>query len=205
MKIKICGITNKEDADNAISLGVDAIGFIFAENSQRTISLEKAEDISIFLPPFVSRGGVFVNQPLDYVHDISDRCNLDYVQLHGEESPDYCIQCKKKLIKVFRVNEEKDLDSIEKYQGIVSALLLDTKVKDVYGGSGQVFDWGLAISAKEYHLPLILSGGINSSNIHKAIQLVNPYAIDISSGVESSPGEKDYHKMESVINIVHGV
>ena len=201
MKIKICGITNPEDALDAVSLGVDAIGFIFATSSKRYISPEQAEAISIFLPPFVSVVGVFVNQSAHEIESIVRACRLDVVQLHGQESPDFCQSLSRRVIKAFRVSEPEDLIGIDAYQGYVSSFLLDTKVHNMDGGTGKIFDWGLALKAKEYETPLILAGGINAQNLNKAFQMVNPYAVDLSSSVESYPGKKDYHKMQEIISI----
>jgi len=205
MKIKICGITNPEDALNAVSLSVDAIGFIFAKSSPRYISPEKAQTIIPFLPPFVSVVGVFVNQSKDEIDDIIERCKLDVVQLHGQESPEFCKNMKRRVIKAFRIAEPEDIDPIQPYQGLVSAVLLDTKVKDMDGGTGKIFDWGLAIRAKEFEIPLILAGGVSASNVKKAAQLVNPYAVDLSSSVECSPGIKDYNKMKEFVEVSRSV
>ena len=202
MRIKICGITNKEDANNAVSLGADALGFIFYPNSPRYIHPDIVEEIAMFLPPFILLVGVFVNQDINDIKRISNQCRLDLIQLHGEESTTTCLDIKKRVIKSIRVSEPDDLTIIPQYQGAVSAILLDTKVPGMPGGTGQTFDWGLALNAKDYDIPLILSGGINSNNIDKAITLVNPYAIDLSSGVEKEPGIKDYQKMQSVIEKV---
>ncbi len=201
MKIKICGITNPEDALDAVSLGVDAIGFIFAPSSKRYVSPDMAQAISIFLPPFVSVVGVFVNQSIDEIEQTIVRCQLDVVQLHGDESPQFCQGITRRVIKAFRVAQPEDLACIEYYQGFVSSFLLDTKVQNMDGGTGRIFDWGLALKAKEYQTPLILAGGINAQNLNKAFQMVNPYAVDLSSSVEASPGKKDYHKMQEIIGI----
>lgn len=205
MKIKICGITNIDDAQNAVSLGADAIGFIFSKNSPRYVSPEVAEGISLFLPPFVFVVGVFVDEDKETVKEISERCKLDLIQLHGEESPAYCLEMPRRVIKAFRVSDPEDLEPITLYQGVVSAILLDTKVKDIEGGTGRTFDWGLALKAKEHDIPLILAGGVNADNIEKAVQLVNPYAVDLSSGVESEPGRKDYNKMAEILEIARGL
>lgn len=202
MRVKICGITNKEDALNAVHLGADAIGFIFYKNSPRYVTPEIVEEISMFLPPFVYVVGVFVNQSEDEINEISTRCKLNLIQLHGEETPNFCLKMPRRVIKAFRISEEEDIQSIVAYQGAVSAMLLDAKVKNMAGGTGRTFDWGLALKAQEYHMPLILSGGINAGNVKKAVTLVNPYAIDLSSGVESEPGIKDYSKMQELISIV---
>ena len=205
MKIKICGITNKEDALNAVSLGADAIGFIFAKESPRYISPENAEEISLFMPPFVSVVGVFVNETQDFIHKTVQRCKLDLVQLHGQESPAFCQCIQRRVIKAFPVLDIEDLDPIAQYQGIVSAILLDTKVQQMSGGTGKIFDWGLAIKAKAYEVPLILAGGVTAQNVKKAYQLVNPYGVDLSSSVEKSPGIKDYNKMREVIQTVQSL
>lgn len=205
MKIKICGITNKEDALNAVSLGADAIGFIFSKNSPRYISPEKVEDISLFLPPFVFLVGVFVDQPQEEIIQIAHQCKLDLVQLHGQESPRFCMDIPRRVIKAFKVSDLEDLEPISMYQGIVSAILLDTKAQMIEGGTGKTFDWGLALKAKEFEIPLILAGGINAQNLKKAVNLVNPYAVDLSSGVESEPGKKDYNKMQEVISLAQNL
>lgn len=202
MHIKICGITNKEDAGNAVSLGADAIGFIFNKKSPRYIFPEKAEEISLDLPPFIKAVGVFVNEEKPVIDEIVMRCKLDLIQLHGNESPGFCLEMRRRVIKAFRIADLEDIGQISHYQGAISAMLLDTKMAGKDGGTGVTFDWGLALKAKEtFDIPLILAGGINAGNIKKAIQLVNPYAVDISSGVESAPGKKDYNKMKEVIQI----
>lgn len=202
MKIKICGITNKEDALDAIELGASALGFIFYEKSPRCVEKEVLEELSFFLPPFVQLVGVFVNHSKEEIEDVVSRCHLDLVQLHGDESPEFCSSISHRVIKSISVSDESDIDRISAYQGHVSAILLDTKVDGFVGGTGQSFDWGLAIKAMEFGTPIILAGGITIDNLQKAIQLVNPYAVDISSGVESSPGKKDYNKMRDVISVV---
>jgi phosphoribosylanthranilate isomerase len=205
MKIKICGITNKEDALNAVALDVDAIGFIFYEHSPRYVTPEVVEEIMLDLPPFIHTVGVFVNSSFDYIEQIRKRCKLNVCQLHGSETPDFCLPFKSQLIKAISVKDTEDLAVIPKYKGVVSSILLDTKVENVHGGTGKTFDWGLALEAKEYDVPLILSGGINEDNIEKAITMVQPYAIDLCSGVENEPGKKDYNKMKHLIDIFHSV
>mgnify|MGYP000754047231 CR=1 FL=1 len=203
IKIKICGLTNKEDALCAAALGVDALGFIFCD-SPRCITPDTVESIRPFLPPFMHVVGVFMNHPSDYVNEVATQCGLDSVQLHGDESPEYCMAIQHRIIKTFSVETEADLDKMPLYQGLVSGILVDTKVQAIRGGTGRTFDWTLATVVKEQGMPLILAGGINAGNIKKAIQLVSPYAIDISSGVESEPGKKEYNKMSEVIQLVKG-
>jgi len=199
MKIKICGITNRDDAMDAVNLGVDAIGFIFYEQSPRYISPDIVEEISLFLPPFVLLVGVFVNHDKPYIDAVVHRCRLDLIQLHGDETPEFCRTMRRRVIKAFKISDFNDVDQIAAYQSSVSAVLLDTKVSGMEGGTGKVFDWGLAIKAKEFDIPLILAGGINSNNINKAVKLVNPYAVDLSSSVEDIPGKKDYNKMQDIV------
>ena len=202
MKIKICGITNKEDALNAIALEVDAIGFIFYENSPRYITPEKVEEIILDLPPFIHTLGVFVNEEEGKIKEISQRCKLTGIQLHGSEAPDFCTKFTLPTIKAIAVSDENDIQKISQYKGCANGILLDTKAKNVHGGTGKTFDWGLALQAKEYDTPLILSGGINSNNIGKAIKMVSPYGIDICSGVEKEPGLKDYNKMKILLESI---
>ncbi|MCP4049357.1 MAG: phosphoribosylanthranilate isomerase [bacterium] len=205
MNIKICGITNIEDAQNAISLGVNAIGFIFVKDSPRYITPETAEEISMNLPPFIQSVGVFLDQSIEEINAITTQCRLDIIQLHGSESPGFCLKMPRKVIKAIKVSDIEDIIGIAKYQGIVSAILLDTKVMHRDGGTGKTFDWGLALKAKDFDIPIILAGGINITNLQKALTLVNPYAIDISTGVENSPGKKDYNKMEEVLHIAKNI
>ncbi|MDA1353330.1 MAG: phosphoribosylanthranilate isomerase [bacterium] len=203
MRVKFCGVTNKQDALNAAALGVDALGFIFYRNSPRYVSPDVVEEISMLLPPFVMMVGVFVNHTKEEIIAIAEQCQLDLIQLHGDEPPELCLELPYRVIKAIRVGDPEDLDLIPKYQGVASALLLDTKKSGTYGGTGKTFDWGLALKAKEYDIPLILSGGIRVSNVSRAISLVNPYAIDISSGVEKEPGLKDYQKMQDLMRIAN--
>jgi phosphoribosylanthranilate isomerase len=201
MKVKICGITSLEDAQNAISLGVHALGFIFYSKSPRYITPEKVEEIVMFLPPFVQLVGVFVNEEKEYIEEVARRCRLDIIQLHGSESPSFCLDFSHRIIKAFQISQIEDVNQISPYQGTVSAVLLDTKMPGKFGGTGKTFDWGLALKAKEFHLPVILAGGITLSNIKKAIKLVDPYAVDISTSVEKEPGIKDYNKMKEFLGI----
>jgi len=186
---------------DAINLGADAIGFIFYEQSPRYISPDVVEEISLFLPPFVLLVGVFVNHDKPFIDAVVHRCRLDLIQLHGDESPEFCRTMRRRVIKAFKIDDIPDVDAIAPYQSSVSAVLLDTKVAGREGGTGKVFDWGLALKAKEFDIPLILAGGINSGNINKAAKMVNPYAVDLSSSVESAPGKKDYNKMKDLIDV----
>ncbi|MBW2645396.1 MAG: phosphoribosylanthranilate isomerase [Deltaproteobacteria bacterium] len=193
-KIKICGITRLEDALLAADLGADALGFIFAE-SPRQVVPETARKIISLLPPFVNSVGVFVDEEQESVREIAAYCKLDLVQLHGNESSGYCKALDLKALKVIRVKDEKSIESMASYRGTVQGFLLDTYVKGLPGGTGKTFNWELAKQAKKYG-PVILSGGLNPDNICEAIEKVKPYGVDISSGVEASPGIKDPDKLK---------
>jgi phosphoribosylanthranilate isomerase len=190
IRVKICGITNLEDALLATESGADALGFIFAE-SPRRISPQEARTIIHHLPPLIKTVGVFVNEEPARIKEIKATCGLDLIQLHGEESPEICQDLMPYSIKAFRIQNDKDLQKIEKYKGAVRAILLDTFQKGKAGGTGQTFDWSLAVKAKETDIPLILAGGLGPENIQKAITIVHPYAVDVNSGIEERPGKKD--------------
>lgn len=195
MIVKVCGITNREDALNAIALGASALGFIFYKKSPRYVSPEKVQEITYFLPPFISLVGVFVNESPKFIDDVMRHCKLNLAQLHGDEKASDFKSFNHRFIKAFAVESNADLSQISPFQGHTSAILLDKKCPGLYGGTGETFDWGLALEAKLFSLPIILSGGISASNVLKARELVNPYAVDICSAFESEPGLKDYNKM----------
>ena len=199
MKVKICGITETEDALNAVELGADALGFIFAP-SPRQISAERARQIIDTIPPFAKTVGVFVNEDADVVREHINCCGLDLVQLHGDESPDFCRNLMPRVLKAVRIKDESNLSVCKAYQGVVRGLLLDTYAEDKAGGTGKTFDWQLAIKIKEMGMPIILSGGLGPANIVAAIDTVKPYAIDVNSGVENYPGKKSYRKMKELMN-----
>jgi len=201
VKIKICGITNIEDAQNAVSFGADFIGFIFAD-SPRNIKLEEARSIIEKIKGDVLKVGVFVNETLRNVISIAEYCSLDLIQLHGNEDPKYCSQLKdRQLIKAFRIKDDASLALIPRYKDVF-ACLLDTFSNQRYGGTGRTFDWNLAIKAKEFGKPIILSGGLGLSNIKEAIKAVRPYGVDISSSIETKPGKKDTKKMKELISVI---
>ena len=203
-KIKICGITNKEDALWAIRLKVDALGFIFAY-SPRRVNPRIAQEIIELLPPFISIVGVFVNEDRKRVKEIAERCCLTTLQFHGEESPSYCQGFKQKVIKAFRIKDKKILEKILQYQGKIDACLLDTYSPFQHGGTGRIFNWDIAKEVKKLELPIILSGGLNPDNIGEAISKVRPYAVDVSSGVEKKPGKKDLEKLRNFVRIVRKI
>ena len=193
LKVKICGMTNLKDVKVAVDGGVDAVGFIFYKKSPRSVTMQAVRKIVLELPPFVDSVGVFVNETAEQINKIADRCNLDRVQLHGNESPTFCKKIRRRVIKAIRVKDIQSLKKLSDYP--VSSFLLDTFSEDQYGGTGRVFDWNLAYPAKKYG-PIILAGGLTPNNVRQAIQRIQPYGVDVCSGVESQPGIKDHKKMQ---------
>jgi len=199
-RIKICGITREADAQFAASLGVDAVGFVLAK-SPRRITPEMARKITSSLPPFVSTVGVFVDMDLDSLRQIATFCKFDWIQLHGSESPEYCRALDFSVLKAIRVSSRQSLKAMAAYSDSVGGFVLDTYVKGQAGGTGKTFDWVIAREAKDYG-PVILSGGLTPENVKEAVCTVDPYGVDISSGVESAPGIKDHLKMRRFVEQV---
>jgi phosphoribosylanthranilate isomerase len=202
--VKICGITDYEDASIAVGLGADVLGFIFAP-SPRQITPQKARDIIRAMPPFVKTVGVFVNEGPAAIKEMIDYCGLDLVQLHGDESPDLCCELMPYTIKALRIKDESSLRTSRIYLGKVRALLLDTYSKDKAGGTGRIFDWQLAIKIKKLGIPIILAGGLGPSNIDGAVSTVRPYAVDVNSGVEERPGKKSRTLMKDLMEKVRRI
>lgn len=201
VKVKICGITNVTDALLAVSYGADALGFIFYKKSPRFVAVKTAQAIISELPPCVKTVGVFVNEAADKVNRIADTCKLDIVQLHGDESAAFCKKIKRRVIKAFRIKDEKSLLPMPAYK--VSGFLLDAFVADLHGGSGETCDWTLVRRAEEYG-PIILAGGLTPDNVAEAIRQAEPYGVDVCSGVEESKGKKDPEKIKAFIRAARG-
>jgi len=200
IQIKICGITNEEDALCAAKQGAAALGFIFCLPSPRYIKPEIARKIISVLPNEVVKVGVFVNESAAEVKRIVEYCGLDFVQLHGDELPEYCSQFPPaQVIKAVELKNEDDLSYALGYD--VAAILVDSRHAGLYGGTGKKADWDLARRIKNKR-PLILSGGLNGENIKDAVEKVTPQALDINSGVENSPGKKDHIKLAQLFDIV---
>ena len=199
IKVKVCGTTSLKDALLAVDNGADAVGFIFYKMSPRNVSQKDAKEIIAELPPFIETVGVFVNETSDKVNRIAEQCRLTAVQLHGEESPALCRRVKRKIIKAFRVKNASSLKNISTYD--VSGFLLDSYNDESRGGTGQLFDWNLALRVKKQG-PVILAGGLNPYNVYTAIHRVQPYGVDVCSGVESSPGVKESKKIKEFIKSV---
>ena len=200
-RIKICGITNLDDGLEAIAAGVDALGFVFVPNTPRYITPSQAKLVIKQLPPFITNVGLFVDSEIDEIEDIVNHCKLDAVQLHGNESPEMCtkIRFQTKVIKSFHVKKEPQVlrNEIENYR--VDAYLLDTFIKGKAGGTGQTFDWRIAEGLSQR---IIVAGGLTPNNIGTAIAQLQPYGVDVSSGVEKSPGKKDTNKIHSFVRQV---
>jgi phosphoribosylanthranilate isomerase len=202
-EIKICGITNLEDASYAAECGADALGFNFYAQSPRCVSPKSTKEIIEKIPDGITTVGVFVNHDALEVIKTVEFCGLDLVQLHGDESPEYCRRFPSSLlIKAFSPRDENDLQKVSSYP--VRAILVDAYDPSLYGGTGKRSDWRLAARVRETHL-LIIAGGLNQDNIREAIEIVSPHAVDVNSGVESSPGRKDSQKVKAIIDVIRGI
>jgi len=199
-RIKICGITRLEDALEASRLGVDAVGFVFYEKSPRYIDAQKAAAIIRQLPPFVSVVGLFVNPTQGYIAEILQTVPLGVIQLHGDETPGFCEAQRRRVLKAIPVAGPDDLKQAASFN---CPLLLDAKAPaGVYGGTGNAFDWSL-LQGFKHDYPLTLAGGLNTDNVHEALSVRQWFALDVSSGVELSPGIKDAEKMRVFVNAVN--
>ncbi|MCS7235836.1 MAG: phosphoribosylanthranilate isomerase [Armatimonadota bacterium] len=195
-RVKICGIRTAAAALAAAEAGADAVGFVFYPPSPRFVRPEEAARLSRLLPPFVLRVGVFVNAPVEVVREIADHVGLDLVQLHGDEPPEVCAQMPRRVIKALRVDGPEAVRRLRDYPRC--AVLLDTHVRGRYGGTGQRFDWSLV---QHLDRPVILSGGLTPDNVGEAIHQARPYAVDVSSGVETD-GHKDPRKIAAFVRAV---
>jgi phosphoribosylanthranilate isomerase len=196
-KVKICGITNIADAQVTAEAGADAIGFIFYEKSPRYVPLEQAAEISRQLPPFIMRVGVFVNAPVDFVLRATRECGLAMLQFHGDETPEFCEQFGLMSMKAFRMHGPETLQEIPKYK--TNAYLLDAYSSTTLGGTGEKFNWDLAVTAQKFGRPIFLAGGLTAQNVADAVRKVQPFGVDVSSGVESAPGKKDHEKVKAFV------
>lgn len=196
VKIKICGITELDDALHAVDCGADALGFVFYERSPRAITPPKAQAIIAKLPPFVTVVGLFVNEDSRIIREVADDCHLDVIQYHGDESPETVRLAPRRSIRALRIRESETTDIIDRYPA--SGLLLDAWVSGEYGGTGVLSNWEIAAEIAKKR-PLILAGGLTPENVAAAIQAVRPYGLDVSSGVEHAPGRKDKKKVATFI------
>lgn len=202
-KVKICGITNTADAKAAVAAGADALGFIFYEKSPRYVPITEAAEISSALEPMVMRVGVFVNAAEDFVLGAIRECGLTLLQFHGDEPPEFCGQFGLMNMKAFRVHGPETLDRIPEYG--TDAYLLDAFSSTTLGGTGEKFNWELAVEAQKFGRPIFLAGGLTAENVAGAIRKVRPFGVDVSSGVERAPGQKDPDKMKAFVDAVRSV
>ncbi|MHB9004030.1 MAG: phosphoribosylanthranilate isomerase [Coriobacteriia bacterium] len=189
-RIKICGLTRADDAAAAVAAGADALGVILHADSPRRVGLEDAARVLRDVPPPVARIGVFVNASIDFVREAVDVLSLTSVQFHGSESPEFCSSSPVPVVKAFRVGKRFASQSVEPFRGRAGAVLLDTYSPHMHGGTGTILRWQ-HIPALPGWAPLFLAGGLNAENVGEAILLTHPFAVDVSSGVELSPGIKD--------------
>jgi phosphoribosylanthranilate isomerase len=202
VKVKICGITSAADAEAAVAAGADALGLMFFPGSPRYVPLETAQDIARRLPPYILRTGVFVDPNPSEVFAAIQRCQLNLLQFHGDETPEFCLQFGLMTMKAFRMLNADSLALMSAYQ--TDAVLLDSYVAGKPGGTGATFNWDLALEAKKFGRPLFLAGGLTPQNVGEAVRKVQPFGVDVSSGVEQSPGKKDAIKMQEFVAAVRG-
>ena len=202
VKVKICGITTVEDALACVESGADALGFVFYPKSKRAVTPQVVRKITQNLPPFVSKVGVFVNGDPRDILEIMSYANLDFAQLHGDETPEMCEYVgASRVIKAFRLKDDSSVQEVKNYLKVVRAILVDSYSEVSYGGTGRRADINLILKVKEIAsgVPLIVSGGLNPENVATVIREVEPYAVDVSSGVEKSPGVKDWEKVKEFV------
>jgi phosphoribosylanthranilate isomerase len=197
-KVKICGITNAEDAIAAVEAGADALGFVFYRKSPRYIEPTLARQIVRCLPPLVIPVGVFVDEDQQVVRNLMDDCGLALAQLHGNESAIYCKELGRTVLKALRVKDRSTFLALAEFRAGVRGFVLDAFSDQAYGGTGQVIDWQLAAEAARV-ASVLLAGGLTPDNVEKATQTVQPYGVDVSSGVERAPGKKDHEKVRAFI------
>ena len=197
--IKICGITSLKDAKLAANYGATAIGMIFYQGSPRFVDPAEVEQWIDSIPSSVKKVGVFVNEQSETINKITRQLRLDFIQLHGDESPEFCNEITRPVIKVFRVGDDFDADILNDYD--VRAFLFDTYQKGKPGGTGNRFNWDLIVQLKT-DTPIILSGGLKPENVLNGVEAVNPATVDVNSGVESEPGVKDEDKINELFSVL---
>jgi len=203
IKIKICGITNATDAEVATKAGADALGFVFYSDSPRYIEPAVAQRIIAQLPPFVLPVGVFVNHKPESIKKIFDECGLALAQLHGDETPSFCESLGRPILRALRLRDRGSLLALAEYKGRmgVRGFVVDAFSTEAYGGTGQTVDWSLAREVAQV-TPILLAGGLSPTNVQEAVREVQPYGVDVSSGVEENPGKKDHEKVRAFVQAV---
>lgn len=197
IRVKICGITRAIDAQKVATAGADALGLVFYEGSPRAVSVQQAQSIVSALPPFLTTVGLFVNAPIEEVQYILSQVPLDVLQFHGEETPEYCRSFSLPYIKAVRMQPDTDVKQLATIYADAQALLLDNYIRGVQGGTGSQFDWRWF--PHDVNKPLILAGGLDADNVATAIEITQPYAVDVSGGVEAAKGIKDGEKITTFI------
>jgi phosphoribosylanthranilate isomerase len=203
--VKICGITSSEDAALAVEAGADAVGFVFWPKSPRHVPLARAREIGDALPPFVVRVGVFVDATRDELLRATEEAGLDLLQLHGEEPPSAIADLPRRVLKVVRVGEGFAAEQALRYEGRAAGLLLDTRIGDRPGGTGETFDWSLVREVRKRASFLVLAGGLRPDNVVAAVKAVEPDGVDVSTGVEDTPGRKDAAKVRAFVDAVRSL
>ena len=202
-RVKFCGITRQADAALAVQLGADALGFVFHPKSPRYIAPALAGEIIAGLPPFVTSVGLVVDHSQDDVEEIVSQTKIDLIQFHGDESPEFCAQSSRPYIKAVRVKQTTDIQVVCDNYRFARGLLLDAYVAGVPGGSGERFDWSKVPT--DTAMPIIMAGGLNPENVTEAIERYRPWGVDVSSGIEATPGIKEAAKMKNFIAMVKQV
>ncbi len=205
-RIKMCGLTRIKDVEAGIDAGLDALGFIFYDKSPRNIRPDFVRSVVAKMPPFIHCVGVFVDRDREEVEELVEYCGLSHAQLHGKEDPKYCERLQRfvspcHVIKAFRVGDQSTSADFSPYNGVAHGYLLDTYLKGNAGGTGKVFDWSL-IEKLNLQRPVILAGGLSVDNVKDAIKHVNPFGIDVNSGIEIEPGIKDHSKLNEFVRKV---
>ena len=203
-RIKMCGTTTLQDAQAAVDLGVDALGFIFADKSPRAIKPATALEIVSHIPPFVGKIGVFVNKAQKEIEEIIHYLGLTGVQLHGDEDPGFCRNMARSVpscavLKAFRIGPRTQKEDIAPYNGVVQGFVLDSFVKNQEGGTGHTFDWSI-LKKLDLQKPFLLAGGLNPDNIAEALERVAPFGVDVNSGVEDVPGRKNHELLRRFVD-----
>ncbi len=203
VRVKICGITNGTDAQDAVNADADAIGFVFVPGTPRVMTVDQVRPIIARLPVSVRKVGLFVNASAQEIFDTLDRTGLDTVQLHGDESREFAAQFfgRVQVWKAFRIRDAAALDRVAPYFEVCDAVLLDADVPGAQGGTGVQFDWSLADRIRALPKPIIIAGGLRPENVAEAVRLFEPWGVDVSSGVESTPGKKETAKVQQFVRI----
>ena len=200
VRVKICGLTRLQDIESAVQVGADALGFVFYRESPRSVSVTQAQELLKQVPPFITKVALFVNAEDALIHSVCETLPIDCLQFHGDETPEQCSRWNKPYLKAVRMKDGVDLIQYQQHYDTAQGFLLDAFVPGVYGGTGCVFDWSTVNVAGT--VPFILSGGLRASNVRSGIERIKPYAVDVSSGVESAPGIKSLDKMVSFMREV---